>query len=350
MVRLPQSASRRWPSCWCPRAPRAAIRARRFPRSSYAPRRWSPENAPKIAGRRVGHGPGRDRLHRAPRVRPPRAQRHAQGGVRGPGAVGARGRRRLLRRRRTGTYRVVVDGIESGPVVVQDDPYPAILSSLLGVFDANADGREKSSLHAPSHLHDARSRIRNGPAEGRAIDVAGGWMDAGDQLKFTVTIGYAATLLQLAARNQPAGPGACTRSPTSACGGCSRPTPATGSSSPRSATPTPTTTAGSATPPRTTRPITRCSPDAPRKCSPGRARRRRRRSAATALALAAQRASGHQRVRLVRAAKEWFAKAERLHGPWNNCCYSQDTVKDDLAGAAAELGGRPASRRTATTP
>ena len=59
--------------------------------------------------------------------------------------------------------------------------------------------------------------------------------------------------------------------------------------------------------------------------------------AATALALAAQRASGQRKVRLVRAAKEWCAKAQRLRGPWNNCCYSQDTVKDDLASAAVEL-------------
>ncbi len=237
-----------------------------------------------------------------------------------------------------GTYRVIVDGIESGPVVVQDDPYPALLGSLLGVFDANADGREKSSLHAPSHLHDARSRIRNGPAKGRTIDVAGGWMDAGDQLKFTVTIGYAATLLQLAARNQPARAPRLHAIANVGVRWLLRAHPSdrvfvaqvgdTDADHNRGFR-DPTKDDSAKNPLLSRRPsqvLTLTSRGADVAAS-----------AATALALAAQRASGHKRVRLVRAAKEWLAEAERLRGPWSNCCYSQDTVKDDLAGAAVEL-------------
>ena len=250
-----------------------------------------------------------------------------------------------------GSYRVVVAGIESGPVHVREDPYSAVLTSLLGIFDANADGREKSSLHRPSHLHDARSRIRNGSAKGRVIDVAGGWMDAGDQLKFTVTIGYATTLLQLAARSQPS---RARRLHAVANVGVrwllkAHPsdrvfvaqvgdTDADHSRGFRD----PTKDDSSKNPLLSRRPsevLTRSSRGADVAAS-----------AATALALAAQRASGHRKARLVRAAKEWFLKARRLRGPWRNCCYSQDTVRDDLAGAAVELWratGQPAYRKAA---
>ena len=247
-----------------------------------------------------------------------------------------------------GTYRVVVGGVESGPVVVQRDPYRAVLTSLLGVFDANADGREKSSLHAPSHLHDARSPIRNGPTKGRAVNVTGGWMDAGDQLKFTVTIGHATTLLQLAARHQP---GLARRLHSIADVGVrwllkAHPsdrvfvaqvgdTDADHNRGFRD----PTKDDSSKNPLLSRRPsevLTGRTGGADVAAG-----------AATALALAAQRASGQRKVRLVRAAKEWLAKAERLRGPWDNCCYSQDTVKDDLASAAVELWratGKPSYR------
>ncbi len=250
-----------------------------------------------------------------------------------------------------GTYRVVVDGVESGPVVVRDDPYPAILTSLLGVFDANADGRERSSLHKPSHLHDARSPIRNGHAEGRTIDVAGGWMDAGDQLKFTVTIGYATTLLQLAARNQPSRAGRLHAFANVGVRWLLKAHPSDRVFVAQVGDTDADHNRGFRDP---TKDDTSKNPLLSRRPSEVLTRSTRgadvAASAATALALAAQRSSGHMRVRLVRSAKEWFAKAQRLGGPWNNCCYSQDTVKDDLAGAAVELWratGKPAYRKAA---
>lgn len=102
-----------------------------------------------------------------------------------------------------GTYTVRVGDLRSASIVVAAQPYLGLLVSLLWVYDANADGREKSTYHRPSHLHDASSPIVNGPLRGHRIDVAGGWMDSGDQLKFTGTIGYATTMLELAARNEP---------------------------------------------------------------------------------------------------------------------------------------------------
>ena len=250
-----------------------------------------------------------------------------------------------------GTYRVVVDGIQSGPVVVQEDSYRAVLTSLLGVFDANADGHEGSSLHGPSHLHDARSRIRNGAHRGTPVDLRGGWMDAGDQLKFTVTIGYAATLLQLAARNQPGRDKQLNRIADVGIRWLVRAHPIgrifvaqvgdTDADHNRGFR-DPTKDDSSKNPLLSRRPsevLTRRTHGADVAAS-----------AATALALAAQRARGLTKKRLTRAATEWYVKARALKGPWDNCCYSQDTVKDDLAGAAVELWrltGRPAYRKAA---
>ena len=237
-----------------------------------------------------------------------------------------------------GTYTVVVAAVESGPVVVEANPYPGILSSVLGIFDSNADGREASSLHAPSHLNDARSKVRNGPDKGRSIDMTGGWMDAGDQLKFTVTIAHAAILLQLAARNEPSSAARLNRIAD------------VGIRFLRKAHPTdrifvaqvgdtnadhnqgfrdPTYDDDSNNPLLNRRPslvLTKSTGGADVAAA-----------SATALALAAKRASGKKRTTLVRAAKEWYAKAIALKGPWQNCCYQQDTVADDLAGAAVEL-------------
>ena len=237
-----------------------------------------------------------------------------------------------------GTYTVVVGDVESAPVVVQADPYPAILGSLLGIFDANADGREPSSLHAPSHLHDRRSRIRNGPDKGRVIDVAGGWMDAGDQLKFTVTIGYATTLLQLAARNQPSGAGRLIAIANVGVRWLRKAHPAPGVFVAQVGDTDADHNRGFRDPTRdddSSQPLLRRRPslvltDRTKGADVAA-------SAATALALAAQRSNGTRRKRLVRAAEQWYAEALRLRGPWQNCCYVQDTVQDDLAGAAVEL-------------
>lgn len=238
-----------------------------------------------------------------------------------------------------GTYRVVAGGIESGPVVVETDPYPGILASLLGIFDSNADGRNPSTLHGPSHLNDAKSKMANGPLKGKTIDVQGGWMDAGDQVKFTVTIGFAATMLQLAARNQPASAGRLnamanvgTRWLLKAhpskkifvhtvgnvvadhdIGGFRDPADDDSSSS-------------SVIKRRPTYVLTSGTKGADVAAS-----------ASTALALAAQRTTGDLRKRYLRAAEEWFAKARSLRGPWVNEWYPQETVEDDLAAAAVEL-------------
>ena len=237
-----------------------------------------------------------------------------------------------------GTYTVVVGAVESSPVVVQATPYRAVLTSLLGIFDANADGRESSSLHAPSHLHDARSRVRNGPDQGRSINVSGGWMDAGDQLKFTVTIAHATTLLQLAARNEPR---LAKKLNTVANVGVSwlrRAHPTDRIFVAQVGDTDADHNRGFRDPTRDDRSANMLLKRRPSLVlTPGTGGVDVAAGAATALALAAKRATGGKRRTLARAAKEWFAKARALRGPWKNCCYQQDTVNDDLAAAAVEL-------------
>ena len=61
----------------------------------------------------------------------------------------------------------------------------------------NADGAESSPAHGPSHMNDAVIA-----GVGR-VDLTGGWMDAGDTLKFTGTTAYTVVSLLLAARMAP---------------------------------------------------------------------------------------------------------------------------------------------------
>src|SRR5205814_293379 len=101
-----------------------------------------------------------------------------------------------------GRYRLRVGRLVSRPWVVRPHGSRTAIPVLLRFFAANSDGRELSPLHGPSHLHDAV--VADGPDAGRRVDLTGGWMDAGDQIKFTQTIAYAAAVLQAAARLDPA--------------------------------------------------------------------------------------------------------------------------------------------------
>ncbi len=101
-----------------------------------------------------------------------------------------------------GSYRVVVGRLRSRAWKVRATGSTPTIPVLLRFFAANSDGNEPSPLHGPAHLNDAT--IASGPYEGRRFDLTGGWMDAGDTLHFTKTTAFAATILQLAARLDPA--------------------------------------------------------------------------------------------------------------------------------------------------
>jgi hypothetical protein len=100
-----------------------------------------------------------------------------------------------------GTYRVAVGRLRSRPWVVDDAAVQQPIATMLQFFAANSDGNEPSPIHGPSHLNDAT--VASGPYGGQHFDLTGGWMDAGDMIKFTQTTGHSATVLQAAARLDP---------------------------------------------------------------------------------------------------------------------------------------------------
>jgi hypothetical protein len=100
-----------------------------------------------------------------------------------------------------GAYRVVTGRLRSRPWVVDDRAAIAPIATLLRFFDGNSDGNEPSAVHGPAHLNDAE--VADGPYKGHHFDLTGGWMDAGDMVKFTQTIGHSAAILQAAARLDP---------------------------------------------------------------------------------------------------------------------------------------------------
>ena len=100
-----------------------------------------------------------------------------------------------------GTYRIAVGRLRSRPWVVDDNAARQPIATMLQFFAANSDGNEPSPIHGPSHLNDAM--VAGGPYGGQHFDLTGGWMDAGDMIKFTRTTGYVAAVLQAAARLDP---------------------------------------------------------------------------------------------------------------------------------------------------
>ncbi len=237
-----------------------------------------------------------------------------------------------------GDYQVVVGATTSAVIEAGDHRYREVLGSTLSIFDVNADGDESSSWHEPSHLHDRRSPIANGPHRGDRIDVEGGWMDAGDQLKFTVTTGYSTLLLEIASANQPALADEITRVASIGVRWLRKAHPRPGifvaqvghtDADHNAGFRDPTVDDTSADHRRSHRPayvLTRGTGGSDV-------------AAITAAALAnvAVRVAPERRARLVRRARAWLAEAKALGDVWHNCCYQQDSWRDDLAVAQAAL-------------
>jgi endoglucanase len=101
-----------------------------------------------------------------------------------------------------GNYRVHAGDVSSRSWQVAANGSASLVPLVLRFFRTQRDGNEPALLHRPAHLHDAVVLL--GPHKGERIDMAGGWMDAGDMIHFTQTTAYATILLQAAARLDPA--------------------------------------------------------------------------------------------------------------------------------------------------
>jgi endoglucanase len=125
---------------------------------------------------------------------------------------------------RPGRYRIRVGGSAAGtsPDFVIGDPdalYGGLVADGVAFFEAQRDGRDViggALGRRPSHLNDATAKVYALPhfepdgsdvitdadltRIGGPVDVAGGWFDAGDYLKFTHTTAYGAATLLVAQR------------------------------------------------------------------------------------------------------------------------------------------------------
>jgi endoglucanase len=125
-----------------------------------------------------------------------------------------------------GSYRILATGAAPSPVFRVGSGaglFGTQVAANVRFFQAQRDGADvlpSTVDRKPAHLNDATATVyevprydesggelldeRLNPAGG-AVDVAGGWFDAGDFLKFTHTAAYSTALLLLAQRDTPAG-------------------------------------------------------------------------------------------------------------------------------------------------
>lgn len=236
-------------------------------------------------------------------------------------------------------YTLTVEGQEPVEFVVTSDFHESVVMSLLPIYDSNADGDEPSTYHEPSHLNDRRSPIANGPRKGERIDVEGGWMDAGDQLKFTTTIGYSTLMLDLAARNEPGLRGRLRAVAGIGIRWLRKAHPRAGVFVSQVGNVGADHNAGFRDPAGDDalddtmlghRPTYVLTPRTGGSDVAG--------VAAAALATRAGMTSdAGARSTLLRHARDWLAFAEDVGRVWRNCCYQQDSHLDDLAVARAAL-------------
>jgi len=101
----------------------------------------------------------------------------------------------------TGTYRLVVPNAEPASIRVTHDGFDFLARQSLRHLRLMRSGPEQFLFRHPSHLGDSASPLRfptddwsmgtwrRDPSR-RAANLVGGWYDAGDQIKFTLTIAY----------------------------------------------------------------------------------------------------------------------------------------------------------------
>lgn len=114
-----------------------------------------------------------------------------------------------------GTYELSVPDAEPVTLRVSENPYGFLINQVLRHLRVARSGSDDALLHPASHLGDAEAllyRIQGDPADGAwepdpsgaTVDMLGGWYDAGDYIKFTLTIAYTTYFLLRAYEANPA--------------------------------------------------------------------------------------------------------------------------------------------------
>lgn len=108
----------------------------------------------------------------------------------------------VSRLKKEGRYRMTLDKQEPVSFNIRKAPYAFIVPDIMLFLKAARSGTSDTLFHKASHLGDAAAilhRPKDGNYEsglwepvpnGRKVDMLGGWYDAGDYIKFTLTTAY----------------------------------------------------------------------------------------------------------------------------------------------------------------
>lgn len=102
---------------------------------------------------------------------------------------------------REGTFQLRIAEDTSASFAIGHDLYKPLIPLTLQFFQVQRCGDAPALLHEECHLSDGL--INSGPKNGRRLDASGGWHDAGDYLKFYVTIAFSTDMMLAAFLQQP---------------------------------------------------------------------------------------------------------------------------------------------------
>ena len=92
-----------------------------------------------------------------------------------------------------GLYQLVFEQNASSPIRIANGIYSEVASQTLDFFKVQKCGGSEALLHKPCHL--LGSIVVGGPSHGKMIDVAGGWHDSGDYIKYSHIAAISAALM-----------------------------------------------------------------------------------------------------------------------------------------------------------
>lgn len=120
----------------------------------------------------------------------------------------------LSQLKEVGEYTLHVPGSEPTSFRIANNPSSFLINAVLRHLRVARSGSDTAQLHPASHLKDAQAilyRIKGDPEEGAwepdpsgdTVDLLGGWYDAGDYIKFTLTCAHTTYFLLRAYEHNP---------------------------------------------------------------------------------------------------------------------------------------------------